>query len=401
LKIFVDLGANVLDGAMVETALIIIDHKNNIDNRSIFINKYDSNQKDLSFKLLNSQNFSNNYIQKDLNYFLMIPKYPISYWINDSLINAFNDFKSFEEIGNEAWVGLQTNDDFQWVRCFWEVGYQNFEDNHFNDTGTGTWVPYSKGGGYAKYHPDIHLVINWYKNGRDIKIWKKEQFRLGLITENNSKCWNKNKYFNPGLTWSQRSQIGLSVRALPKGCIFGIKGPGAFSKKKDLILYLGLFNSSIFKFFVSLQMAFGSYDTGVIRRTPVPSFSLEDKEQHDIERKIITLWELNRDVDSLSETTRSFINCALLVARQETIKESYEYWMTIIKKNEKKMAENEVQLDFFFAKSYNVQNFIEQFKNLQKKSNRNNIKLTNFVFAFIQQLVGFCFGRWDIHFSIY
>lgn len=271
LSAFADLGGGVLDGAMVEAALSVL-----TDTQSTQTSFFRANTGDeKSTILLNAVQvgkqgtFDDSLRLKDRNIFRKLPTAALSYWADDSIIKLFETFSSFEDKGNEAWVGLQTNDDFQWVRLAWESPIEFLLSGRSKGR-KNAWVPYAKGGEYKEYFPDIHLVVQWGDDGSLIKLWKSEQFRLGLITENNSKCWNESKYFERGVTWSQRSQIGLSVRALPEGCVFGIKGPAALTGTNSPHEALCVFNSEIFQFLVSLQMAFGSYDTGVIRRTPYP-----------------------------------------------------------------------------------------------------------------------------------
>lgn len=65
---------------------------------------------------------------------------------------------------------------------------------------------------------------------------------------------------------------------MPQGCIFADKGPAIFVEKDDseqLLALLAITNSSAFRLLVELQMAFGSYEVGVIQRTPVPDLTPE------------------------------------------------------------------------------------------------------------------------------
>src|SRR5690606_34166550 len=116
------------------------------------------------------------------------------------------------------------------------------------------WVPFAKGGEYSPYYADLHLVINWERDGEELQAFSRSVIR------------NPDFYFRPGLTWSRRTQSGLSVRSLPAGAIFGDKGPSIFADIPDLLVLLAIANSEAFRFLVSLQMAFGSYEVGVIQR---------------------------------------------------------------------------------------------------------------------------------------
>src|SRR5262245_12106363 len=77
-------------------------------------------------------------------------------------------------------------------------------------------------------------------------------------------------YFRRGLTWPRRTAYGVSIGDYPPGSILGDQGPVIFSPTDKLLPLLGIVNSAAFRGFVSLHMAFGSYEVGVIQRTPLP-----------------------------------------------------------------------------------------------------------------------------------
>src|SRR5690606_27019689 len=59
---------------------------------------------------------------------------------------------------------------------------------------------------------------------------------------------------------------------LPQGCVFGHKGPAIFlSDDKALVPLLGIGNSIVYFSLLRAQIAFGSYEVGVLLRTPIPS----------------------------------------------------------------------------------------------------------------------------------
>ena len=67
------------------------------------------------------------------------------------------------------------------------------------------------------------------------------------------------------------------MRVMPRGCVFADKGPAAFvsnDSTEELLALLTITVSIAFKALVELQMAFGSFEVGVIQRTPIPKFDL-------------------------------------------------------------------------------------------------------------------------------
>jgi hypothetical protein len=217
--------------------------------------------------------------------------------------NAFRLLPPFRSEHREAWIGLQTNDDFQWLRLWWE-----------NDGESGdlfALIPHPKGGIYSNYYADVSLAVRWGKDGRLIKTWKTDQLRQGKITANNSKCWNERHYFRRGLTWPLRT-TSLSVRIMPENCVFGQKGPAAFvssDQEESLLALCAVMNSAPFNYLVSTQLArtelSRSFEVGLIEQTPVPD--LNAKQCAIIGALARRSWSLMRTLDTAEETSHAFL----------------------------------------------------------------------------------------------
>jgi hypothetical protein len=155
------------------------------------------------------------------------------------------------------------------------------------------------------------LVIDWRSDGRALKA--------KVISEHGNagkRVYNEEYYFRCGLTWPRRTQGGLSLRAMPAGCIFGDKGPSVFVHADDheaLLYALAISNSQAFRLLVDLQMAFGSYEVGVIQRTPIPTLSSADQTTLAVLAK--RAWSLRHCLDTSTETSHAFLLPALLQSR--------------------------------------------------------------------------------------
>jgi hypothetical protein len=191
--------------------------------------------------------------------FAQVPGSPFAYWAGQDILALFVKMPSVESHGREVRVGGQTSDDFRFLRLFWETSL----------TTARCWRPFQKGGDFARYYSDILLVADWDAN--------RETFRgfYGRIGRANIHPSSYRYFFRRGLTWSRRSQRGLSVRALPSECLFADKGPCIFAGEHELLPLLSVTNTTAFHSLVLLQMAFGSYEVGVIQKTPLPALSAE------------------------------------------------------------------------------------------------------------------------------
>lgn len=112
--------------------------------------------------------------------FRQIPGSPFAYWVSHRVRRLFTELPPFEAEGRTVKQGLATADDFRFVRTWWEVPPERIV------TGTPTTtpeefrrqtfegkrrVPFAKGGAYSPYYADLHLVVNWERDGEEIKEW--------------------------------------------------------------------------------------------------------------------------------------------------------------------------------------------------------------------------------------
>ncbi len=233
--------------------------------------------------------------------FSMIPGSPFAYWVSDSFRQLFASLPRVEEL-TDARQGMVTANDFRFVRAWWEMPSRSLayaaketQENH-------RWAHFAKGGTYSPYYNDIHLAVDWENEGERIRNFFKPDGRLA------SRPQNIEYFFRPGLTWSLRTQKGLSFRPMPTGCIFSHKGPAVFIPADDsrhALLLLAVVNSLPFQMLVELQMAFGSYEVGVIQRTPIPPLT-----DHASRITLPTLareaHDRQRNRDRTDETTHAF-----------------------------------------------------------------------------------------------
>ena len=99
---------------------------------------------------------------------------------------------SLTSVGGKARQGLATADDFRFVRLVWEIPAHAIGQR-------GLWCFFAKGGEYQPYWDDIHLVVNWAKDGAEIRHFADENGNI------RSRPQSVQHYFNAGVTWPQRT----------------------------------------------------------------------------------------------------------------------------------------------------------------------------------------------------
>ncbi len=222
--------------------------------------------------------------------FAQVPNAPFAYWVEEKVRSFFRELPAFESEGRAARVGLQTGEDFRFVRCWWEVSGEP------QTSPARRWWPFAKGGSYSPYYADLHLVVNWGGNGAELRSFDA------------AKVQNDRFYFRPGLTWPRRTN-GLSFRALPADAIFADKGPAAFTAEPSLSL-CAMVNSECFGHLISVQLArvelAQSFEVGIIQNTPLPN--IDAQQEVDLARAGYHLWQAQQHLSSRVETSHVFIS---------------------------------------------------------------------------------------------
>jgi hypothetical protein len=222
--------------------------------------------------------------------FSSVPGSPFSYWVNESIRSVFTTNKNMTAIGGATKCGLGTLDDFRFLRLWWESMSEK-------------WIAFPKGGTFSRWYSSVPLTLDWLNEGTELKTFV--EAKVGSASR---KIQAQDFYFRPGLTWPRRTQAGFGIRAMPRDSIFADKGPAAFvegDSSDQLLALLAVATSSAFSYLVQLQMAFGSYEVGVIQRTPLPKLSSEDATK--LVRIARRAWSLKRSLDTSSETSHAFL----------------------------------------------------------------------------------------------
>lgn len=229
--------------------------------------------------------------------FRSIPGSPFAYWVSDEIRAVFDRVPPVQVNGRDARFGASPKDRFRFVLAVWEVPQDRAND----------WMLLAKGGASTAFYSDVHLVLRWRDKGHELKAH--------ISAYRNSRGWGEQwsaalngyeHYGRPGLTWTLRTQAGFALRVLPAGCIFADKGPGLFVPEDSadaLLDALAMGNSSVFSSLVALQMAFGSYEVGVIQRTPMPETGSATRTLGLLARRA---WSILRTLDSRNETSHAF-----------------------------------------------------------------------------------------------
>ncbi len=166
-----------------------------------------------------------------------------------------------------ACTGLSTGSeggDARFLRMRWEIEPLRVGPDR-------DWRPYAKGGEFSRFYADLSLVVFWRDDGAAIKSNPGSAVRC------------EGYYGKEGVTWTQRSQRGISFRYLPSGSVFAAKGPSIFPAHGVSPWVLqALLNSRLIEFVVQSITSFGSYQVGAVQMLPIapPGASLAATLEH-------------------------------------------------------------------------------------------------------------------------
>lgn len=221
-----------LAGEVVQTVSWVQKHKTP-EKKGTYIRLVDyNNGEEKEREFFNKEN----YYQANQKDFTKIPGSPIAYWVSDRIREIFEKEKKLGEVG-EAKQGLATADNNRFVRLWHEINFHTIGFGMKNSeealNSKKKWFPYNKGGEKRKWYGNQEYVVNWEKDGYEIKNFK------------NSVVRNPSYYFKKSISWSDITSSGNSFRFYPEGFIYDVTGMSYFIEDKFLT-YLGIFNTKIY-----------------------------------------------------------------------------------------------------------------------------------------------------------
>lgn len=212
---FVDLGQGVLD-AMVETAAVTWERSDGNTNEAIFFRELNRADKDSglleSICLLKSGCDGDNFFRRRVEQFSVFDDMPYVYWINDSIARKIASHLAIEPSECSIRVGLQTGDDFRFLRLWWEVNSDQVVIPTIKhdveqlcrqavELSEGKkWAWYSKTESASPVLSSIHMCVNWLHAGAEIKA-----YHVGNGHSASKYVMSESMYFRPGFSYMLRS----------------------------------------------------------------------------------------------------------------------------------------------------------------------------------------------------
>jgi hypothetical protein len=231
--------------------------------------------------------------------FAAIPGSPWVYWITPGLRRLFESLKGLISVA-EPRQGLATADNFRFLKFWWEVGKNRIrfdcKSQSESQISSETWYPYMKGGSFVRWYGNQEYLINYGRNGREIKAWADPLY--------GNSGWSRiikspDFYFRRGVTWTDVTAGKFSARLSPGGFVFDVAGSSVFPQ--DVELVLGVMNSTWAQYALKLINPTVHVQVGDLARLPLPKQS--SALLRDLADRAITVARTDSEED---ETTYDF-----------------------------------------------------------------------------------------------
>ena len=272
-----------ITGEKVNTAAFVLRREPEAAKRERQVGTYfrlvkerDADAKRLAFEsalaaLRRGENHPQLFCYKQCN-FDAVPGKPWVYWMPKHLRRDFESLPKLSEAADPR-VGLQTSDNFRFLRFWWEIGYNNIGfacKCSVEAVNTGkVWFPHMKGGSFRRWWGNQEYAVNWFQDGREMKAWADPLY--------NNSGWSRiiksvEFYFLPGATWSHTSSSGFSVRCMPHGFICNVEAMAAFPVGESVTpqVLTAILNSRVAQFALSALNPTLHISAGKARSLPLP-----------------------------------------------------------------------------------------------------------------------------------
>lgn len=386
-----------IGGEVVQTTAFVLSQRNIKSYKSTYLRlvgfddaqvkqqkTIDAIHNNVSYKYcVNTQKFNN------------ISGFPVAYWVSDKVGDIFKYGIELASI-SEPRQGLATADNDKFIRLWYEVcgtkiGF-GFKSRELAQNTEYKYFPYNKGGEIRKWYGNNIYVIDWYKDGQNIKADKLYKLSIGKCLESNSRPKNMQYYYKKGITWSLISSTNFGVRCFPQGMLFDVGSHSVFCDDTVYNYIAAMLNTKIAKKFLGILNPTMNFSSGIIAKIPI-IFS----EQHKLQ--IDQLVEQNVSISKMEwdsyETSWDYIKHPLLTHKHEILEKSFDNWRVFAKSNFAQLKANEEDLNQIFIEIYGLQEELTP-DVAEKDVTIRQADLARDIKSFISYAVGCMFGRYSL-----
>ena len=316
--------------------------------------------------------------------FNIIPGSQIAYWASKKFLLTFETGKQLSTIASTN-NGFTTGDNNKFLRLWYEVPANSIklDCSSFDETKNSDkkWFPYNKGGDFRKWYGNNDYLINWYRDGKDIKDY-------GHLVPRSMKY-----QFHESITWNKITSGTSAFRYKTVGTMFDVGGLSMFCESHEMLIYLmALCNSRYTKELLKMISPTLNCESGHVSSIPVIYNEENMSTVNKIVRNNISLSRI--DWDSF-ETSLDFTIHPLVKNHVSTISEAYKLWSKECEDRFDTLKSNEEELNEIFIDIYGLQSELTP-EVEEKDVTVRKADLVRDVKSFISYAVGCMFGRYSL-----
>ena len=229
--------------------------------------------------------------------FEKIPGMRFSYWLPKVIVNFFSKNKLKDVACPKA--GLSTGDNNRFLRLWHEVANTSIyykgkcrEDLlSFNQK----WIPLTKGGGFRKWYGNNEYVLNFEKDGEELKYWLVNNPNDPTTNSFSRYIRNYDMYCRAGISFADVNSGSTNFRFQPSGFIPNARGPYIYSQNYCMLGYLNSKIPNEILNALSPTMSFNVGDVGLI-----PYIDVNNKSTLNIVQQNISISKQDWDAHETS-----------------------------------------------------------------------------------------------------
>jgi hypothetical protein len=186
-----------------------------------------------------------------------LPGGRIAYWLSPAVIERYRRATLLEDFV-EVRKGIDTGDNGKFLRFWHEVGISRVSLAECSEV-TKKWVPYEKGGSFRRWYGNLDYVVDWERDGREIRA--RVKWGKGKSTIRNPQV-----FFKAGLTYGDASFSRFSLRVKSANSLFDNAGPSIFGPAEVLPAVAALLNSCVGGLFLDFLCSGAHYQPGDVSK---------------------------------------------------------------------------------------------------------------------------------------
>jgi type I restriction-modification system DNA methylase subunit len=209
-----------------------------------------------------------------------IGRRPFLYWFGNETLSLFSEYATLDDVA-EIVVGLQTGDDDQFTKKWWEIPESQLHSRYLRFQMSGTT---------SEYYDYAEDFVDWKEDGR------------GIIDYDGSRPQNREYYGNQGVTFRNFGNY-LTARLQLDGMMFSNKSMFVTSDEFSEQMILAHLNSTIHRFIANGLNPGLNFEVGDGKRLPI-------KREFDRAEQIRDLVDMGikcrKEISKLTETSADY-----------------------------------------------------------------------------------------------